>query len=432
MRGGCSGKCVKFDIIPDRKCNEGPSAEQGISQVTTLFAIALIFARSRGYSSGTNGDIGGFGACVMIVVVGGLLLRWFYKFAYGEGEKSSAKYKAWELERREKQIEAQEKSFRFDKQRFETDMAQQKENVQHEFTLAREMRKEAKDRFDSAYRDAVAKKEEELGKLLHDVQASHPDNKHLAMILTDAENLMLGDVIKKTGWSAPKTADKMLKKMNESSRKDRFEARFYKYQTALYEYLVPGLVEYADSVEDAATDAVKTEESDWLSDEEFLNLTPTERSQLALDRYVKSKNKSKWQIGRDYELYIGYRYRKDGWKVEQKGIKDGLEDLGRDLVCTKNQVTHVVQCKFWSQSKVIHEKHIAQLYGTTIAYKIENRLPLHGESSIRVVPVFVTSTEISEQATEFANMLGVKVEVKKDMGEFPRIKCNVGRNREKI
>ena len=33
-----------------------------------------------------------------------------------------------------------------------------------------------------------------------------------------------------------------------------------------------------------------------------------ERDQLALDRYVKSINKSKWQIGRDYELSVAYEW----------------------------------------------------------------------------------------------------------------------------
>ena len=39
---------------------------------------------------------------------------------------------------------------------------------------------------------------------------------------------------------------------------------------------------------------------------------------------------------------------------------------------------------------------------------------------------------MSEQAIEFAKILGVKVVVKKNLGVFPRIKCNVGRNGEKI
>ena len=49
---------------------------------------------------------------------------------------------------------------------------------------------------------------------------------------------------------------------------------------------------------------------DYLSKEEYELLTTTQRNQLALDRYNSSKNKTKWQIGRDYEQYVGYQYRK--------------------------------------------------------------------------------------------------------------------------
>lgn len=40
---------------------------------------------------------------------------------------------------------------------------------------------------------------------------------------------------------------------------------------------------------------------DYLSKEEYAKLSVTERNQLALDRYFQSHNKTKWQIGRDYE-----------------------------------------------------------------------------------------------------------------------------------
>lgn len=42
---------------------------------------------------------------------------------------------------------------------------------------------------------------------------------------------------------------------------------------------------------------------DYISKEEYLKLDECQRGQLALERYVASFKKSKWQIGRDYELY---------------------------------------------------------------------------------------------------------------------------------
>ncbi|MBN9350034.1 MAG: hypothetical protein J0H55_05050 [Chitinophagaceae bacterium] len=37
------------------------------------------------------------------------------------------------------------------------------------------------------------------------------------------------------------------------------------------------------------------------------------------------------------------------------------EDLGRDLVCKKNNEIEIVQCKYRANHKTIHEKHINQL-----------------------------------------------------------------------
>jgi hypothetical protein len=58
------------------------------------------------------------------------------------------------------------------------------------------------------------------------------------------------------------------------------------------------------------------------------SLSPMERNQLALNRYLKS-NLSPAVIGRLYERYLGYLYEQEGWKVEYHGIVKGFEDLGK-------------------------------------------------------------------------------------------------------
>ena len=97
----------------------------------------------------------------------------------------------------------------------------------------------------------------------------------------------------------------------------------------------------------------------------------TEKFQKALDRYWQ-RHKSNWEIGRDYERYIGYCYELDGWDVDFFGAIKGLEDMGRDLICKKNNDIIIVQCKYWSNEKIIHEKHILQLFGSCIQYGIEH------------------------------------------------------------
>ncbi len=156
-----------------------------------------------------------------------------------------------------------------------------------------------------------------------------------------------------------------------------------------------------------------------LSEEQYQKLSTAERNQIALDRYW-TRPKSSWQIGRDYERYIGYTYETDGYNVYYQGILEGLDDLGRDLICKKGQQTIVIQCKRWSQHKTIHEKHINQLYGTTIKYKIDH-------PNENVIPVLYTTTKLSDRAREFASYLNIEINDHFPLEKYPSIKCNVSR-----
>jgi hypothetical protein len=107
----------------------------------------------------------------------------------------------------------------------------------------------------------------------------------------------------------------------------------------------------------------------YIEREEWEKLSESERNQRALDRYIESRKKSKWQIGRDYELYCGYCYEKKGFLVDYFGSYNGLDDLGRDLIISKGDDIRIVQCKYWSKFKTIHEKHIFQLFGSMYQYR---------------------------------------------------------------
>lgn len=160
--------------------------------------------------------------------------------------------------------------------------------------------------------------------------------------------------------------------------------------------------------------------SGYISREEWGKLAPSERNQLALDRYLQRK-KNNWEIGRDYELYVAHCYEAKGYSVDTFGSYMRLQDLGRDLIAKKDGKVLVIQCKCWSTEKAIRENSICQLYGTVICYCIENK-----RKTSDVTPVFITSTQLSEKAKEFADMLGITVVENFPLKEFPRIKCNVG------
>lgn len=224
-----------------------------------------------------------------------------------------------------------------------------------------------------------------------------------------------------------------LRELKKQTKNQLEAANFAKYQLEYLLGLYPQLqevldVEYKDLDVSMAMGQMPDKEEhdtvrDYLSREEYAKLSETERNQLALDRYIERRNKSKWQIGRDYELYIGYLCEKRHCRVEYTGSTMKLEDLGRDLIVSAPLgKTCIIQCKYWSKEKTIHEKHIAQLFGTLTEYNIT-----HNDSA---EAVFVTSTVLSDMAKLFAEKLGVKVYENVPMGDFPRIKCNINRSAE--
>ena len=156
---------------------------------------------------------------------------------------------------------------------------------------------------------------------------------------------------------------------------------------------------------------------------DYKKLNKDEKSQYALDRYINKRHKS-LEIGRMYKRYVGYLYEWDGWKVKFVGILDGFEDLGRDLICSMDNEIHVVQTKNWASHKVIREKHIYQLYATTIHYQIQNKEECKNK---KVTPVFYSTIDYSPEAKEAADALKIKLETKSLDKNYPMIKCNINK-----
>lgn len=174
---------------------------------------------------------------------------------------------------------------------------------------------------------------------------------------------------------------------------------------------------------------------DFLSDAEWNTLTIQQRNQLALNRYIQKRKKSNWAIGRDYEMSCAHSLREKGFNVEMNGIEKKYGDLGRDLIATKfdNSIfgdydtkgkIFIIQCKCWNKDLPIPESVLMQLYGTTIAYKIENKSII--SDGVEIIPILMipSFTRLSEMAKNFAKMLQIKILVQ-DFVEFPRIKCNI-------
>lgn len=146
--------------------------------------------------------------------------------------------------------------------------------------------------------------------------------------------------------------------------------------------------------------------------------------QNALDKW-KNRKKNDWDIGIEYERYIGYLLECEGYKVSYVGATQGLNDRGRDLIATKKKNGLVIQCKRWSKDKTIHEKHIHQLHGSTTVLSIQN-------PEITYRSVFVTTTELSPEAKKDAALCNIEVIAQFPMSEYPLIKCNSNMKGQKI
>jgi len=223
-------------------------------------------------------------------------------------------------------------------------------------------------------------------------------------------------------------AAEVIKGIKREKRKLQKQVKFLEYQLRSYEEYFPQLEEYRDLILDervglsAGDDNLEELESadpteKFLSRKEWQELSVAARNQLALDRYL-ARPKSNWEIGRHYERYLGYLRETDGWGVTYHGALKGFEDLGRDLICVKDNKIEIVQAKCWSKSKVIHENHVFQLFGTTIHYR-------HSSPGVSVTAVFASTTSLSDVASEVSTLLGIRVEKIPLPLSYPMIKCNI-------
>lgn len=232
------------------------------------------------------------------------------------------------------------------------------------------------------------------------------------------------------------SAAEAVREQTKLRRKAEVEAKTARSIIEYYEQMFPELadirqneLEGGEEEQEADNTYTERERQDpvtrYIAKTEYSKLTPQQRSQLALERYWKRRHSPK-ELGRMYERYVGYLYESKGYAVDYTGIKDELGDLGRDLVCTKGKTVEIVQCKYWSQYKSVYENRIFQHFGTVFEYKMQHK-------GARVIPVFYTTTKLSDTARRFAEVMKMKlVEMHNFDKSYPCIKCNIGRDGSKI
>ena len=279
-------------------------------------------------------------------------------------------------------------------------------------------------------REAINQSDINLRALVKETRQNHPE---LARQIADAQyyldmrsyNQLLYQ--KRPALKAAEEVKKIAGEKRELMKKNRQ----LQYQIDFYEKLFPWLEEFkevpSDEAVSYATGSYGSEYEairKWISPEEYEKLSTANKYQLALDRW-KIRKKSDWDIGIEYERFIGYKLECDGYKVSFTGATLGLKDMGRDLLATKNDKTLIIQCKRWAKEKTIHEKHLFQLYGSTAVYATEH-------PGAQCKAVFITTTELSDTARKCAEYCDIVVVENCPMGEYPLIKCNANKNGEKI
>ena len=272
---------------------------------------------------------------------------------------------------------------------------------------------------------------EDLQKILNDSSQSYPWLSNLFadyfFIQDQATALQI-----RSNQKTKTAASEFRKQLISENRELRIQLKMHEYQLHFYETLFPWLEDFKElSPQDASVAQSQVSNKNeydilrnWLSPEEYNSLSSSEKYQLALDRY-QLRSKSKWEIGIEYERYIGYLCEQYGYNVSYTGANLGLEDMGRDLILYQNCSYILVQCKRWSLEKTIHEKHIFQLFGSCILFEQQHpECPVFG--------VFVTSTKLSDTARLCASRLNIQVFENISIDNYPVIKCNISHSGEKI
>ena len=116
---------------------------------------------------------------------------------------------------------------------------------------------------------------------------------------------------------------------------------------------------------------------------------------------------------------------KEGYRIQYTGATLRLNDMGRDLIVSKGNRVYIIQCKRHAKDKEIHENHLFQLFGSIHEYAQNNEKK-------KVTGVFVTTTKLSDVAMECARCLNIEVFENVDFKEYPLIKCNIAKNKERI
>lgn len=118
----------------------------------------------------------------------------------------------------------------------------------------------------------------------------------------------------------------------------------------------------------------------------FLRLLKPKRKRYKKYSFAKFDSQNK-QKGDKYELQIGRMFKNNGYKVYFKGINEGFDDGGIDLIAYKGNEAILIQCKNWENSQIKQEQ-LRVFLGDCTAY-IEQNQKIFAKRNVK--RLFITS-----------------------------------------
>ena len=109
----------------------------------------------------------------------------------------------------------------------------------------------------------------------------------------------------------------------------------------------------------------------------------------------KNHLKNSSNKGKEFEEFVAGHFKLDGYQISLNGIKQGKNDKGIDIICSKDEELILIQCKNWkedSKYKINHEK-LKAFVGCCTEYVNQNKL---FDKNIKLK--FITSNYILDES----------------------------------
>lgn len=159
--------------------------------------------------------------------------------------------------------------------------------------------------------------EQYLTKLTEENTISYPWLSELYADIKYIEENEVANYLKKKKRPAL-SASNTVKQLAKEKKIITTQLKMSQNQLRYYETVFPWLEDFKEvdpieaykTINDLYSNDEYSRVKSYLSPEEYNKLTNAEKYQLALERYINKTNKTTWQIGIDYERYIGYLYEK--------------------------------------------------------------------------------------------------------------------------